>query len=362
MDEQNLKALLLLNRVTNYTPVQKFALLKKFGSAKAAFTEREKAEGLFQKPFKSGGSPLDTKRGQESVEEEFDFYMQNGIEMLDISDDRYPTRLKNIYDPPVVLFARGNLALLQNGCPVSMVGSRRASNASIALGYSIARELAGAGALLVSGLAAGVDFYIHKGALDEGGGTVAVLDVVYPRENAPMYKRIGSEGLILTEFSLGIPPYKRNFPMRNRIISGLVLGVVVVEASERSGALITAMYALEQGRELMALPGRASSEYFAGNNRLIKDGAHLVENARDVLSVLGWEYDGGRKEEAGFFSSLEQDILRVIGDDLVSIEEIEIAMGGPVAKIASALMMLELKNAIVQHPGKIFSRVQKYGY
>jgi DNA processing protein len=366
MNEENLKAMFLFNRVTNYTPKQKFALLEKYGSVAEILAKRKEAEDVFGKPFKINGSLLLEQKEMKTVEKEFIFYEKNGIEILSISDERYPNLLKEIYDPPSVLFACGNLELLKNECPVAMVGSRRASNSSITLGYSVARELAGAGAVVVSGLARGIDFYAHKGALDGKGGTIAVLgngiDVVYPRVHSAMYERIRREGLILTEFPLGTPPYKRNFPMRNRVISGLVLGVLVVEASDKSGALITAEYALDHGRELMAFPGRASSETAAGNNRLIKEGAHLVESAHDVFSVLGREYDERVERGSQFFSPLEQEILKVIGDDLVSIEEIEGATGRPVSKVASALMMLELKSVVVQYPGKFFSRMEKYGH
>jgi DNA processing protein len=364
MNEEILKAVLLFNRVTNYTPKQKCALLEKFESAEEIFAKRTEAEEVFGKPFKINGALLEVLKERKTVEKEFTFYEKNGIEILTFSDERYPHLLKEIYDPPSVLFAYGNLELLKNDCPVAMVGSRSASNASITLGYSVARELATAGAVVVSGLARGVDFYAHKGALDGQGRTIAVLgngiDVVYPRAHSAMYEHIRREGLIITEFPLGTPPYKRNFPMRNRVISGLVLGVVVVEASDKSGALITADYALDQGRELMAFPGRASSETAVGNNRLIKEGAHLVESAHDVFSVLGREYDERVDQRGRFFSPLEQEILKAIGDDLVSIEEIEGATGRPVSKVASALMMLELKSVVVQYPGKFFSRMEKY--
>ena len=244
-----------------------------------------------------------------------------------------------------------------------MVGSRKASNSSIVAGYSAAKELGQVEAVVVSGLAAGIDFYAHKGILDGNGLTIAVLgngiDIVYPRANREMYKRIKNHGLLLTEFPLGTPPYKRNFPMRNRIISGLSRGVVIIEAAQNSGALITAQYALEQGREVMAFPGRAGSASFNGNNSLIKEGAYLVENASDILIALGESFTSIQRTPENY-SLLEQDILNVIGDDRASLEEIEKILSLPVSRIASTLMMLELKRVVIQSPGKIFTRVCKY--
>ena len=364
MNNEAVKELLIYNRVTNYTPKQKRVLLEKFGSAQGIFSEREKAEAIFQKPFKINGKPLDIRILQEKVERELGYYKEKGIEIIDFERNLYPQRLKYIYDPPPVLFAQGKVELLQSERPVGIVGSRKASNGSINLGYSVSKDLAKADTVVISGLASGIDYYAHKGVLDGEGKTIAVLgngiDIVYPKDNTEMYKRIREQGLLITEFPLGTPPFKQNFPMRNRIISGLSLGVVVVEASNSSGALITAMYALEQGREVMAFPGRALSENFGGNNRLIKEGAHLVENASDILSILGIEFEDKRTTRAVSFTALEQEILSIIGDDMVSIEEIERVLSTPVSKIASALMMLELKCAVVQYPGKIFSRVQEY--
>jgi DNA processing protein len=176
-----------------------------------------------------------------------------------------------------------------------------------------------------------------------------------------MYKQIEKKGLLLSEFPLGTEPLKYNFPKRNRIISGLAKGTLVVEASSRSGALITAGYALDQGREVMALPGRAGSESFSGNNRLIKEGAHLVENAEEICAILGYEYEDSTMNKTLPFTALECNILSVIGDDLVGIEDIERNLECPISKIASTLTMLELKGAVIQYPGKNYSRVNSYG-
>ncbi|MFW6139035.1 MAG: DNA-processing protein DprA [Spirochaetota bacterium] len=364
-DTEGLVYLLMFNRVTNFKPGQKIELLRKYGTARKVFSNTPEISRIYGKPFKINGRGFDPKKQKEHARRELEYYRTNGIKVLELCSRYYPVRLKYIYDPPVVLFAMGKLEVLNNGIGVGIVGARKPSNSSINLAYSTARELAGQGIVIVSGLALGIDYYAHKGALDGGGNTTAVLgsgiNICYPISNRQMFERLKEQGLIITEFPLGTSPNKYNFPRRNRIISGISEGVVVVEASSSSGALITASYALEQARDVMAFPGRAGSEYFAGNNKLIKDGAFLVENAREIMSVLGIDPGSEAKTSTGAknagFSVLEQDILKAIGDDKVSIEEIEKILNRPVSKIVSTLMMLELKGAVVQYPGKIFQRV-----
>jgi DNA processing protein len=381
MSVEETKALLLMNRVTNYTTRQKFELHEKFGNALGVFGSRADAEEIYRKPFKINGEVLVVDEGMVSAGKEYGCCVEQGIEILTISEARYPARLKAIDDPPLVLFSRGRLEILAREGAVAVVGARRASNAGFTLAYRVAGDLSRAGVTVVSGLASGVDFYAHRGVLEGGGATVAVLgngiDVVYPKENAEMYAKVGREGCLLSEYPLGTQPLKQNFPRRNRVISGLSLGVVVVEAGESSGALITARHAREQGRAVMALPGMAGSVYFSGNNRLIKEGACLVEDASDVLAHLGRgkaepAKDAGSKKKRRTVSSARAEsasardgvsplsgaILRVIGDEKVNIETIERILGDPVSKIASELTLLELKGVVVQHPGKIFSRVE----
>jgi DNA processing protein len=356
-------SLLAINRITNYTPRQKFLLYEKYGSGAALFRQRTRAEALFGKTYKINGKPVDEARVKKEAEEELQYYSHRSIEIIDIHSNLYPERLSAIDDPPLVLFANGETSLLRQNGAVAIVGARKASNKSLTMAYSIARFMVHAGCVVVSGLAAGIDYYAHKGAVDGSGHTIAVLgngiDIVYPKPNADMYESILKKGgLIISEYPLNVGPLKFHFPRRNRIISGLSLGTVVVEASGSSGALITATFALEQGREVMALPGKAGSESFEGNNRLIREGAHLVESAEDILDILGFEYERpGRGMKKLPFSPLEYNILKVIGDDRVSIEEIEGVLDDSIAQITSALTKLELNGAVVQHPGKIYSRV-----
>jgi len=365
MNDKELINLLMLNRITNYTPREKFDLLEKFGSSSEIFSRKKSSGQISEKPFMINGQPFELEKIKHSAEQELEYCQKKGINIIGFKSSKYPVRLKYIFDPPVVLYTRGNQHLLNGKHPVGMVGSRKASNMSINIAYSVARALSKAGVQVVSGLAAGVDYYAHKGALEGEGSTTAVLgngiDVVYPRENSNMYQKISEKGLLVSEFPLRTPPFKWNFPRRNRIISGLSLGVVVVEASRSSGALITAMHALEHSREVMAFPGIAASDSFAGNNNLIKQGAYLVENAQDILSILGIPFESGKDSSKLLYEPLEYEILRIIGDGKVSIEEIEKMMDSPVSRVVATLMSLEVKGVVIQHPGKYFSRVVKYG-
>jgi DNA processing protein len=323
------------------------------------------AESIYHKPFKINGERLRIESARRRAEWELDFCSERGIQILQIGQRPYPEYLAAIDDPPLLLFANGETQLLGEELLFAIVGARKASNSSINRAFSIARDLSRSGLVIVSGLASGIDYYAHKGALDSGGKTVAILgngiNVVYPKANRDMYEAIGKEGLMLSEFPIGTEPLKYNFPKRNRIISGLSRGILVVEASARSGALITAGYALDQGREVMALPGKAGSDSFSGNNHIIKEGAHLVEDAVDICALFGIQCSNIRDNKTLPFSSLECNILTVMGDDLVSIEDIERNLETPVSKIASALTHLELKGAVVQYPGKHFTRVHEHG-
>lgn len=385
MDREEILATLVYNRVSNYTPVQKYRLYKRFGSVGRLLSERREAESVYNKSLKIDGEQLDMLKMRKRAESEHAFCQDHGIVILTLSHSSYPEYLRHIDDPPLLLFGHGRIELLENSVLFGIVGARRASNRSISRGYAIARDLARNGVTVVSGLATGIDYYAHKGALDGCGDTVAVLgngiDVVYPKSNGDMYERIKSKGLLLSEFPIGTGPLKYNFPKRNRIISGIACGVLVAEASIKSGALITAQYALDQGREVMALPGGAGSDSFQGNNRLIKEGAHLVEDAEDICAILGVEYrklkgivslqendagvaslgTGSGAHNTLHLSPLECTILSVIGDDMVSIEDIEKNLRGPISKIASALTMLEIKGAVIQYPGKNFARVEEHG-
>ena len=214
-----------------------------------------------------------------------------GVEVISFEGERYPPLLSAIADPPPVLWTRGRIDVLTRPA-VAIVGSRAATPYARDVAAQLAAELAGAGLLVVSGMARGADGAAHLGCLNAGGTTVAILgcgpDVVYPAEHRQLALSISKSGVLVSELGPGCPPLPEHFPLRNRLISGISLAVVVVEASERSGSLITARYALEQGRDVMAVPGSVLSGRNRGSHALLKDGAKVVESADDILAELGW--------------------------------------------------------------------------
>lgn len=286
-----------------------------------------------------------------------------GIETIPWFDARYPALLACVDDPPPVLWARGNLECLQQPT-VAVVGSRAATPYALQVGRRLAAELAERGIVVVSGLARGVDSAAHEGCLDPGGATVAVtgcgLDRVYPAENHELAAKISDKGLLLSELGPGAPPRPEHFPLRNRIISGISLAVVVVEANEKSGSLITAGCALRQGRDVMAVPGSILSGRNRGSHSLLKDGAKIVETADDILEELGWIGPAaeatpdrpGRKARAGDPLLARMDPGEVYGlDELVEIS------GVAAAKLLPRLMELELLGLIDSPAGGRFLKV-----
>jgi DNA processing protein len=297
---------------------------------------------------------------------EIDWVEKNNYTVLSFEDERYPDYLREIFDPPFVLYCAGQTETLKETA-VSVVGARKPTPYGKAVAEKLARDLASAGIVVVSGLARGIDSTAHWGAL-KGGKTVAVLgsglDYIYPKENKSLFKKIIERGAVVTEFPRKSPPLAFHFPQRNRIISGLSLAVVAVEAAKRSGSLISARLALEQNREVMAVPGNITSGLSQGTNWLIKTGAKLVEDWKDVVeefpSPLKEKFLAGKKEKKEGVPSLtarEQKIIEHIKTDtLTHIDEIVEKSELSVAEILSLLLDLELKGLIVQSPGKYFQR------
>jgi DNA processing protein len=266
----------------------------------------------------------------------------------------YPERLRQIYDPPPVLYVRG--CLQDDGArAVAVVGARAATPAGLALARTMAGDLAGAGLVIVSGLARGIDAAAHQGALDGGGRTVAVLgsglDRLYPREHAPLADRIvEGGGAIVSEFPLGSEARPERFPRRNRIIAGWSRAVVVVEASERSGALVTARVALEEGRDVMAVPGHPSHPSAAGTNGLLRDGATLVRGAADVAAELGVVLGPLREPEGDM-------VLKVLTRDRpLTVDELSARLRQPPSEVLGRLLALELEDRVRRLPGALYVR------
>lgn len=238
---------------------------------------------------------------RQNLENQIYAMQKKQIQMITYKDQRYPYLLKHIYDPPLVLFAKGNLALLKKDA-VAMVGCRMCSTYGKRIAFQIAGDLAQQGYVIVSGMAKGIDGYAHQGALAQKGETIAVLgsgvDVIYPKQNENLYDRIlAQKGLILSEYVPGVMPIAKHFPARNRIISGLAKGVVVVEAKARSGSLITVDFALEQGKEVFAIPGNLNNPNAAGTNRLIQQGAKLVIDVDDIREELDLFFEKPLKKQ-----------------------------------------------------------------
>jgi len=307
-----------------------------------------------------------------------------GATLITLADQRYPARLREIFDPPVVLFARGRLELLDS-IMLAVVGTRRATAYGLAVTERLATDLARAGLVIVSGMARGIDTAAHKAALEAGAPTVAVLgcgvDIVYPAENRRLAAEIAERGLLLSEFPMGTPAYPQNFPIRNRIISGLSAGVLVVEGAQYSGSSITAKLALEQGREVFAVPGNITSRMSWGPNLLIKQGAKLVQDFNDVIVELPVE-DRRRlalASEGRLFAAAPQEsrtaedasampaglspaaarlLARLKVDEPTHIDALLEALDDlSSSEIIAALFELEMSGLARQLPGKNFVKV-----
>jgi DNA processing protein len=286
--------------------------------------------------------------------------------MLTQEEAGYPAGLKEIPYPPPFLFVWGTLKP-EDDLAVALVGTRTPSYYGLKACRRLAGNLAAQGITVVSGLARGIDTAAHEGALEAGGRTLAVLgcglDVVYPPENRGLYQKIPGQGALISEFPLGTPPEARNFPIRNRLISGLSLGVVVVEAGFKSGTAITVQYALDQGREVMAVPGPVDSPSSVGPHRLIQQGGKLVWQVEDILSELpGFARGGSLGGPAGRLAETPSPIPRPVADNLLSflgaepiqLDELVQVSGLPPAEVLSRLTILELQGLVRELPGKCY--------
>ena len=312
------------------------------------------------------------------------------IQLLTFSDAAYPGRLKNIYDPPALLYCKGRLPLLDDLLCVAAVGTRDCTPYGVACAEKLGFGLASGGAAVVSGLAKGIDAAAIRGALRAGGVTVGVvgngLDVYYPHESRYLYEDVASAGVLLSEYPPGTEPASGHFPVRNRIISGLSLAALVVEAPEKSGALITAATALEQGRDVFAVPGPIDAPASVGCNRLIRDGAGLVSDASDILR----EYEGRfalnlkesreQPETLGYQARMAPEpkpvaptlslrhsdaeltddqiaVLKALSDtEPIQVDDLTELVEIPTRRVLSALTVLEIDQYVAQHPGKRYTR------
>ncbi|MFQ5431691.1 MAG: DNA-processing protein DprA [Nitrospinota bacterium] len=290
---------------------------------------------------------------------------KKNIRIMTLGDEDYPANLKTLFFSPPVLYIAGEITE-EDGLALGIVGTRRATPYGRILTENLAATLAAKGLTIVSGLARGVDTFAHNAALNAGGRTIAVLgcglDNCYPPENRRLFEKITENGAVVSQFPFGTEPEKRNFPVRNRIITGLALGLLVIEAGEKSGALISAYAALEEGRELFAVPGRADSPQSAGTNRLIQKGAKLVTCADDVIEefIPGVREllanDDARKGEKAPLSGEEEKLLSLLTESEKHVDYLIEKSGFASGVVLGLLLELEIKGAVMQLPGKLFAK------
>jgi DNA processing protein len=333
-------------------------LVEHFGCAKGAYTADVNELYLAGIAARAAESLIAGRRGIDPVRE-WERLCTKGYRMITMDSPDYPLLLGQIYDPPAVLFYRGNLDVLQDIC-IAVVGSRAATEYGKSAAFRLARELSEAGVTVVSGMARGIDTAAHQGVLKNGGKTAAVLgcglDICYPPENLRLRENILHSGVVLSEFPPGTQPKPAHFPLRNRIISGLSQAIVVVEAGEKSGALITADCALEQGREVFAVPGSINSPNSRGCHRLLKEGAALLESVDDILFELGLAL---RQEKQQTFEATpeQQKILASLQYEPVHFDELLGRCEFKAASLAAVLAELELAARVRKLPGNYYLRV-----
>lgn len=351
-------------------------LIDRFGTPAKVFEAKESeltaVKGIRQTIVKAIRNFITKERARQELE----LAHKYKVKIITFRDETYPHNLENIYDAPAMLYVKGNLSEV-DGFSVAVVGSRNATHYGQKAAEGLSRSLASYGLTIVSGLARGIDTAAHLGALSGKGRTIAVLgsglDVIYPEENKNLYHHIAENGAVISEYPFGAPPEPKNFPIRNRIISGLTLGTIIVEATRKSGSLITANFALEQGREVFAVPGSINSLRSSGTHRLIKRGAKLVERAEDIveelrplnpvskipLEPISKEEKSVERQSIGLpqnISSEEKHILAMVEEYPQHIDEFVRRGNLVVQKVSGILLNLELKGLVQQLPGKLYIR------
>lgn len=363
--EEDLRYWIALNLVVADSLRSATLITQNFSSIRNVFESSRKdlvAIGLGEKKAEALCSSNLLARADHEIER----LNKKGYFILTRNETRYPEYLREIFDPPIVLYCAGKAEVLDEPA-VSIVGARKPTPYGRAVAEKLANDLASRGLVIVSGMARGIDSAAHWGAL-KGGRTVAVLgsglNRIYPRENKHLFEKIVDNGMVLSEYPLDSPPLGYHFPLRNRIISGLSLAALVIEATRKSGSLITAKLALEQNREVMAVPGSITSDLSYGTNWLIKNGAKLIEDWRDVVEELPLSLKdrilSKEKKEKKELSLLNPEERRVYDklevDTLISVDELVERCRLSVSEVLSILLSLELKDFITQRPGKFFQR------
>lgn len=372
MNEQELTARLALNRLVNIGPELYHTLLSHFGSATEVFAAgRSQLESIPSMGPKRLAEVLGGPHCT-GVEQDIEWLQREGHLVIFSDDDSYPQRLHQIAAAPPVLFLKGRHELLDT-LQLAIVGSRNPTSAGLETARAFARHLSRVGLTICSGLAQGIDGAAHTGALEGPGSTVAVtgtgLDRIYPASHRKLAHRIAEDGLLVSEFPVGSGPQRWSFPRRNRVISGLSMGCLVVEAAKHSGSLITAQYSLEQGREVYAIPGSIHSPLARGCHKLIRQGAKLVETAMDIMEELppvlvdlsGRNKDLSQHSEtdeqvSGDLSEEEFMLMQALGHDPASVDALVERTGWSVDRVSGLLVDLEMRSCINALPGGIYMR------
>lgn len=370
---EDLKSLLVLNRLKGFGIQTLKALLRDFDSPseimKACFKgelRKSSANRTIPEKFRGEWWPdqMDRILDEENPEEEFQKCSRLGVRILGYGQEGYPKALYQLYDPPLILYVRGSF-FPDDFCSLAIVGTRDPSPYGMETTRKFASFFSQSGITIISGFARGIDSQAHKGALDGKGSTIAILgcgvDTIYPQGNEELYHRILEKGALISEYPLGTPPLANHFPRRNRLISGLGLGVLVVEAHEKSGSLITATLALEQGKEVFAIPGRIDSLRSRGTNRLIKQGACLVECPEDIILELAplLKNYAAQNVSGDVPPPVSQDdpVVSALHKDSLSLEELVGKTELGPAELSSRLTLLEIRRKVRKLPDGKFSLV-----
>lgn len=362
---KELEALLILNALSHLGSLKIRFLIQQYGSALAALNtpshELANYPGFGQKILKA----WDERFNENLWKKELALANQLEASLIPFTSSRYPKRLLEIADYPVVLYTQGQL-LDEDRRSLSIVGTRQTTIYGLEMARAISRDLAQAGFTIVSGLARGIDTAAHQGALDKGR-TIAVLGSglarLYPQENIDLAAAIRNRGALLSEFAMEAPPNHYHFPRRNRIVSAMTMGTILIEAPLESGAMLTIENAIKQGRPVFTLPGRVDQTSFKGNHALIKGGkAHLIENAEDILKhfddLLLIPHHSSKDQRALFFLNQEEkEFLIKMPIQEISIEELVRQIKWPIAKLNSLLMNLVLKKMVKEYPGKVYKKL-----
>lgn len=366
VDDDEIRALVALSLVPGIGPGRIRTLMSYFGSARAALRASRSALECVPGIGAQIGAAIAEFRSDDVVDQQFERADKVGAELITVWDDRYPELLRQIYDPPTFIWVRGDLREVDKRA-IAIIGTRRATDYGRRIAHDFASELAGRGFTIVSGMAYGIDAAAHRGAMAAGGRTIAVLgsgvDRIYPAEHLNLANQIIEHGALISEFPLGAAPDAPNFPRRNRIVSGLTLGVLVVEAHEKGGALITARLAIEQNREVFAIPGSLYSAAGAGCNRLIQRGhAKLVLNVDDIISELGVmtgessSAPEDKSEIVNQLSDIESLLYNALDSTPVHIDTLCARINVEPSTALVYLLSLEFKGLVRQMAGKQFLR------